>query len=257
MQPHRSEYWLFPKIENWDIFKERVSKVCGAIRAAVEGEDTDCELVSVDEKTSIQAKKRIAKDQSMDKGRLRRLEGEYKRNGSRCLTGAFSVGGGKVVNHVLSEERKEEDFLSFIKGTVEVLSEKREIIFMLDQLNTHRSASLVEWIAEKNGYKGELGKKGCRGILKSMKSRQEFLERPEHRIKFLFTPRHCSWLNPIEIWFGKLQRHVIRYGNFEGVEDLIQKIENYIVYYNKCLVKKLNWKFEGFTKDIPIEHIKG
>lgn len=213
-------------------------------------------MVSVDEKTSIQAKKRIGEDQCMRKGRAKRIESEYKRNGSRCLTGAFSVGEGKMVNHELSETRKEEDFLRFIKSTVKVLSKKREIIFMLDQLNTHRSASLVEWIAEQNNYRGDLGKKGHSGILKSMKSRQDFLERSEHKIRFLFTPKHCSWLNPIEIWFGKLQRHVIRYGNFESVEELVLKIEKYITYYNKCLVKKLNWKFDGFTGDVPIRGMK-
>ena len=113
---------------------------------------------------------------------------------------------------------------------------------------THQSESLVVWIAEQIGFKDELGKKGSRGILKNMQTRQSFLENPQHRIQFVFTPKHCSWLNPIENWFAKLQRHVITYGNFSSVKELENKIEAYIGFYNRHLIKPLKWKFKGFIK---------
>ena len=120
---------------------------------------------------------------------------------------------------------------------------------MSDQLNTHVSETLVRWIAECEGYDEGLGKKGREGILKNMVTRRRFLEKEEHRIRFVFTPKHCSWLNPIENWFAKLQRHVISNGNFSSVEELKIKIEAYVAFYNECLAKPLKWKFKGFDKD--------
>ena len=101
-------------------------------------------------------------------------------------------------------------------------------------------------------FEGDLGKKRRSGILFDKKSRMAFLENPNHRIRFVYTPKHCSWLNPIENWFAKLQRHVIKNGNFSSVKELENKIKQYIIYYNKCLAKPLNWKFKGFSKEKPI-----
>jgi len=106
----------------------------------------------------------------------------------------------------------------------------------------------VRWVAHQIDYKGELGTKEYKGTLKSQASRQAFLENPEHRIFFVYTPKHCSWLNPIENWFGKLQRHRIKNGNFISVADLESKIESYIHFYNKVLAKPYKWKFKGFIK---------
>ena len=123
------------------------------------------------------------------------------------------------------------------------------IILLSDQLNTHMSESLVLWIAQTEEYEiGELGKKGKGGILKNMETRRTFLEREEHRIRFIFTPKHCSWLNPIENWFAKLQKHTIKNGNFHSVDNLESKIKDYIIFYNNCLAKPLKWKFKGFDK---------
>ena len=83
-------------------------------------------------------------------------------------------------------------------------------IFIVDQLNTHQSASLVERIAERCKIKEDLGKKGKEGILESMNSRKQFLEDKSHRIRFVYTPKHASWLNQVEIWFSILTRRLIK-----------------------------------------------
>ena len=70
----------------------------------------------------------------------------------------------------------------------------------MDCLNTHQSESLVRFVAKKEDLDIDLGIKGKSGILKSMKSRATFLSEPTHRIVFHYTPKHCSWLNQIEIW---------------------------------------------------------
>lgn len=95
----------------------------------------------------------------------------------------------------------------------------------------------------------EIGVKGESGFLKSMETRKKFLERAHHRIQFVFTPKHCSWLNPIENWFAKLQRQVIKNGNFFSVNELNKKIEKYIDFYNQYLAKPLKWKFKGFQNN--------
>ena len=143
----------------------------------------------------------------------------------------------------------------FIDQTVAVIDPEDEIIFMADQLNIHQSESLVRWVAQQINFKGDLGTKGYKGILKNMQTRKKFLESPEHRIRFVFTPKHCSWLNPIENWFAKLQKHVIKHGNFSSVKELENKIEKYIEFYNQCLVKPLKWKFKGFIKAQKLKHL--
>ncbi len=93
------------------------------------------------------------------------------------------------------------------------------------------SETLVRWIAQMEEYdEQQLGIKGQSGILKNMETRRAFLEREYHRVRFTFTPKHCSWLNPIENWFAKLQKHVIKNGNFSSVNQLQCKIEHYITF---------------------------
>jgi transposase len=239
---------LFPKIEDWDAFVIRVALICNLILQAISLEKPSLRLISIDEKTGIQALERIARGEPMEKGKPRRIEYEYARHGTTCLMAAIDVGQGKLVNHRLHPTRTEEDFVIFIDQTADSISPEDEIVFMADQLNTHQSESLVRWVAQKINFEGDLGTKGYKGILKSMETRKKFLESPEHRIRFVFTPKHCSWLNPIENWFAKLQRHVIRHGDFSSVKELEDKIESYIDFYNRCLIKPLKWKFKGFVK---------
>lgn len=213
--------------------------------------------MSVDEKTGIQALERFVQQAPPSKGGHQRKEFEYKRNGTTCLMAALDVAKGKIVNQRIHPTRKEEDFLQFVKKTVDRYPSTDEVIFLCDQLNTHMSESLVRYIAEITGFEGDLGKKGKVGILKSMPSRTAFLETEAHRVRFVYTPKHCSWLNPVENWFAKLDRHIIRNGHFLSVKELENKIKAYIEFYNRCLVKPLNWKFKGFFKNKPLTNIRG
>ena len=227
----------------------RVALICQLILAAIQQQNPKSHLVSVDEKTGIQALRRIHEGQPMKAGYARRIEYEYQRKGTTCLMAAIDVGQGQMSHYRLHPTRTEQDFLLFVQQTAAQYPKEHEVILLADQLNTHLSASLVEWIAHETGFQGELGKKNYRGILKNIESRKAFLENSRHRIRFVYTPKHCSWLNPIENWFAKLQRHVIRYGNFESVEDLCLKITHYIEFYNQYLAKPFQWKFKGFNKN--------
>lgn len=244
---------MFPKIEDWEEFTIRVSLICNLIISSISGVYKNLHLLSVDEKTGIQAISRL--ESPMKKGQIKRQEFEYQRNGTTTLIAAQDVSNGKIVYSHLGPTRKEPDFLDFCQQAVAVYPKEDEVVFIADQLNTHKSASLVEWIASEIGFEGDLGKKEYKGILKSMETRMDFLENTEHRIRFIFTPKHCSWLNPIENWFGKLQAHVITGSNYSSVSELENKIRDYTKYYNECMLKPLKWKFKGFTKNKILDKV--
>jgi transposase len=76
-------------------------------------------------------------------------------------------------------------------------------------------------------------------------SRHAFLTDISHRIRFVFTPKHCSWLNQVEIWFGILSRKLINRGNFTSLDDLREKMNRFIDYFNENLAKPYKWTYEG------------
>src|SRR5450432_3363552 len=84
-------------------------------------------------------------------------------------------------------------------------------------------------------YGGFSGEKNVRGILQSMTTRREFLSNIAHRIRFVYLPKHSSWLNQIEIFFGILQRKCLRGGNFTSVSELESQLRQFITYYNTTI----------------------
>jgi len=204
--------------------------------------DNEIMISSSDEKTGIQA---ISHSQisKMSVGKLKRIESEYIRNGTTCLIASRNIKTGKLNAYTLGQTRKEEDFLKHVQEIVATQPSKKHII-ICDQLNTHKSASLVKWVASLCCQTIDLGVKRKEGVLKSQKSRMEFLEDEGHRVRFFYTPKHCSWMNQIENWFGILQRKVIKHGEFTSVDSLEKQISDFICYYNNILSKPINWSFD-------------
>jgi hypothetical protein len=161
--------------------------------------------------------------------------------------GEISLNFLTLVRSLLStvgDTRTEEDFVAHIRGTV-ASDPSGEWIFICDQLNTHKSEGLVRLVAQLCGLKEELGKKGSSGILHNMNSRATFLENKSHRIRFVYTPKHCSWLNQIEIWFGILSRRLLKRGNFSSTEELKNRILKFIEFFNETLAKPFRWTYIG------------
>jgi transposase len=244
LKPHKSRYWLNAKCKDEE-FDERVAEVCSIYQNAQALNALNIKVVSVDEKTGIQALERIAPDKGALPGSPEKREAEYERHGTLCLIPSFDVATGRIGEYFIGETRSEFDFAEHIKKTVNTDSEARWI-FIADQLNTHKSESLVRLVAEDEGIAMQyLGKKEKYGILKSLDSRMEFLEKKEHRIRFFYTPKHCSWLNQIEIWFGIISRKLLRQFSFKSKTKLKEKMIEFIDYFNATMSKPFKWTYQG------------
>lgn len=201
-------------------------------------------VVSCDEKTSIQALERDAPTKPMQPGLIEKREFEYVRHGTTCLIANFDVVTGKVIAPTLSPTRDEDDFALHIRRTIASDDDGRWI-FVLDNLTTHVSESLVRLVAEKESLDIDLGIKGKSGVLKNVESRRAFLTDPARRVRFVYTPKHCSWLNQVEIWFSVLARRVLRRGSFTSTESLCEAILDFINYFNRVLAKPYRWTYTG------------
>lgn len=249
LKPHRSQYWLNSRARNAEDFDTRVRDICCLYKGAIELYKKGIHIVSVDEKSGIQAIERANPNLVMQPNSPEKIEHEYIRHGTQCLIGNFEIATGKILSPMVSETRKEDDFLQNIQNLIST-DPNAEWIIVLDQLNTHKSESLVRWIAKEINFTGDLGRNGVqgggkgKGILNSMITRQQFLEDKSHRIRFQFTPKHCSWMNQIEIWFSGITRRYLKRESFTSTNNLKQGILSHIKYYNEN-AKPYKWSYEG------------
>ena len=236
---------MFAKPVDVDSWNAQVTAVCDAYCDAIAlYEHQGVHTVSIDEQTGIQALERIAPDLLPKPGKIARREYEYTRHGTLCLFGNLHVATGEILAPMLRQTRTEEDFLENVRNVVR-MDLDAQWRFVTDNLNTHVSESLVRYVADVCNVDVDLGVKGRRGILKSMATRRKFLTDSSHRIRFIYTPKHCSWLNQIEIWFGVLRRKLTRYASFVSLTDLSDRIKQFIDYYNDTMARPYRWTCHG------------
>jgi hypothetical protein len=150
-----------------------VKEVCKIYRSAKDLHDNGVHVISIDEKSGIQALERANPDKPLIPGGSKKIEHEYERHGTTCLIGNYEVATGKVIMPTLSPTRTSDDFVGHLKNTL-TLDPDGEWIFVLDQLNTHKSEALVRFVAEKIGYKEDLGIARKKGVLENMNTRCVF-----------------------------------------------------------------------------------
>jgi transposase len=245
LQPHKSRYWLNTTETDPVRFQEQVETVCDTyLRAPVLERTEGTHTVCVDEMTGIQALERIAPIKPMIAGKPARIEFEYERHGTLTLIGNFRVTTGELIAATIGPTRTEADFANHIEQTM-ATDPGASWVFVADNLNIHCSETLVLVVAEACAIEEPLGKKGVRGILRSVASRQAFLSEASHRARFVYTPKHSSWLNQIEVVFGVIMRKVVRRGSFTSVKDLRDKLVNFIDYFNRVFAHPFRWTYTG------------
>src|SRR5882724_6127142 len=175
-------------------------------------------VFSVDEKTAIQALDRKDPVLPLSPGRAERHGFEYYRHGTLSLYAAFNTKTGEVLGKTAIRHSSAE-FVAFLTDIVAHQPKRKEIHVIADNLSAHKTALVAE-----------------------------FLER-HPRVHLHYTPTYCSWLNQIELWFGKIERDVIARGVFTSIPDLRRKLMKYIRHYNQA-PKTVKWRYFDPTRRI-------
>lgn len=181
----------------------------------------------------------------MAPGKVERREFEYIRHGTATFILSRDVVTGQVVAPSAGDTRTEADFLAHVQAVVATDPTASRWHFVVDNLNTHLSESLVQWVATESDLDIDLGTKGRSGILRNKQTRATFLSDSTHRIVFHYTPKHSSWLNQIEIWLSILTRKLLRRGSFSSPDQLKAKVLTFIDYYNDTMAKPFKWTYQG------------
>lgn len=254
-KPHASKYWCNTTEKDPELFAQQVEFVCQAYMDAPRlYHQFNTHTVCVDEMTSLQANERRFETKPPRPGQVAKEEFQYTRHGTVCVTGNWHVVEGQIICPTIEETRNNEDFAKHIKQTV-ASDPEAGWVFIADNLNTHCGEPLVRMVAKQLGIdETALGKVRKSGPLKMMASRREFLSDPNHRTRFVFIPKHSSWLNQVEIVFGIINRRVMRRGNFTSKNDLVEKLRRFVSYFNETIAKPMNWTYTGRpTKNTPTE----
>jgi hypothetical protein len=219
LQPHLIRYWLTPAEDPQ--FDAKVSDICTLYHEAPAAlAEQGARIVSTDELTGVHALERKSPGLPMAPGKVERREFAYIRHGTCAFILSRDVATGQVIAPDGGPTRTAADFLAHVQSVVATDPQATRWHCVVDNLDTHRSASLVQWVAEVSGLRRPVGIKGREGILHNRQSRAAFLPDPSHRIVFQYTPKHCSWLNQIEIWLSILVRKGRKRGSFVSVERL-------------------------------------
>ena len=212
LRPHKIRMWLHSRDP---LFKEKVNDVVGLYLAP----PTDAVVLSIDEKTSIQALERPYRRKPARPGRPGRQEFEYKRHGTTSLIAAFNVGSGKVLHH-LGPTRTADDLLCFMETVAEHYRDAKQVVVIWDNLNIHFDGTAQRWSA--------------------------FNARHGNKFEFHHTPIHASWVNQVEVLFSLLQKDCLRWGSFRSVAELETAITQFLERWNVLDGHPFHWTFRGY-----------
>ncbi|MGF1669149.1 MAG: IS630 family transposase [Balneolaceae bacterium] len=205
LKPHKTDYWCgkSPDPE----FESKMIDIVGLYLNPPER----ALVLSVDEKTQIQALDRTQPELPLRVGSPRRLTNTYKRNGTVNLMAALAVHTGEVTAREV-DRNNSENFLKFLKH-LDRKYRNVQIHIILDNLSIHKNKTVTEWLAKKKKF------------------------------HLHFTPTYSSWLNQIEIWFSIMSRKILKDGVWYSRRQLVDQLMSYIKEYNEKDAKPFNWTY--------------
>jgi len=167
-------------------------------------------VLSVDEKTQIQALDWTQPMLPLRPGRSERRTHDYKRHGTASLYAAFDILTGKVIGRVTQRHRAKE-FLDFLSQINCAVSKELQLHVILDNSSTHKAPPVKKWLAD------------------------------HPRTKLHFTPTSASWLDAVETWFSQLERRAIYRDVFTSVKSLREEIKRFITVHNEQCARPFRW----------------
>lgn len=206
LKPHRVRYWLNPTDPDFD---KKAAKICKLYVSPPAG----AVVLSLDEKPGIQALRRTHRALPMRAGKPLRLEFEYERHGTRNLFAAFNIKTGYVVAWV-TDDRSTPYVLAFLDHLARFYR-RGPLVIITDNISTRTGGEAAAWLAR------------------------------HPRVRFVFTPKHGSWLNQVEIWFGILTRSALRHASFDGVAALTKAINRFTKHWNDVIGHPFEWTYTG------------
>lgn len=195
LQPHRLERYV---VSTDPAFETKAADIIGLYLDPPQ----HAVVLSVDEKTAIQALDRLDPVLPLSPGRAERHGFEYYRHGTLSLYAALDVATGHVAG-MPAERHRSVDFLRFMDRLVSDYGPTQELHVILDNLSAHKTTAVAAWLAA------------------------------HPQVHFHFTPTYSSWLNQVELWFAKIERDLIARGIFTSVPDLRKQLLQYITLHNK------------------------
>jgi transposase len=207
IKPHLLEQWVMSELG--PDFDAQAAEVCGLYLDPPEA----ALVVSLDEKTGIQAKAPTREDVQARPGKPSRREHEYVRNGTQNLFAALRVHTGEV-SAMPAKTRNRFDLLRFLEQLEAEIPAGKQVIAISDNLSTRTTQEVTDWLAD------------------------------HPRWRFVFTPKHASWLNQVEIFFSILARRLLKRGAFTSEHDLAQQMLAFVETYNQT-ARPFNWTYTG------------
>jgi transposase len=248
LKPHKSEYWLNSHDAH---FAAKAHAICQLYIKALESYQHGRLVICCDEKTGMQVLERKAPTKPAQAGRRERREHEYIRHGTRVLINSLAVATGQIA-WTIGVTRKATDFVAHLKQAHASLPRMQRYDWVMDNLNTHWSLDVCRLVA-----------RWCQVSftpkqLKTGSQRRAFLCDPGHRHVFHFTPKHGSWLNQAELFFGVLHRRFLARGSFGSAKEFAVRLEQFLQDYNARHAHPYRWTYTGepLVRDTPFSRTR-
>ena len=248
LKPHHSVYWLNSHDPHFQKIAEQICRLY--VRAPKFQRHGDL-LICTDEKCGMQILEREHPTQLARPGHPEKREHNYIRHGTRTLMASFVVATGEVIWD-LGQTRTNVDFANHVKHVLAHVNAYDATIWVLDNLNIHWSLELCEVIAAATGRPYHPR------ALRTGQQRRAFLTDIDYPHFFVYTPRHGSWLNQVELWFSVLARRFLKRGEFASAAEFERRFTEYLADYNANHAHPYRWTYTGqpLVRDTPFSQTR-